>query len=471
MRKVKSKIEKAKEDCIFFAENYLKHLIPLKTGEFQKQLIEIVTRKENDRLNILAPRGHAKSTWITIIFSIWNIIRNREISIIIASDTMDQAESFLRTIKDELENNQSLIADFGEFRPKERTGAAQVWRANDITVIREGRSKESTIMCAGAGKKILGKRADLIIVDDPLNDENTESNTQRYKTYRWFMKTLTPILRPKIGRIIVIGTRKHPEDLHENLRSNKMYRQYIFKAVNEEKRVLWPEVWDYETLMKKRDEIGDLFFEQEYQNEAVDEKNQMFGGKTLEILKDRDYKEPANAKIYCGIYLPLHMKDELLENYKNHNTVIIILKRVDNGDTYLHKMIYSTGLTINEMLNRMKGTISVYEPEITCIEQEIYEMLDMNSLLDEGLGIEGHDKENRNNIYNGIPRIVWKMERGKIHFDYKDRKHETEFILDKFRKYGFENMNEFVIAYWLAEQAIRKVEKADNILEVFDFPY
>jgi hypothetical protein len=58
MIKTLTKIERAKKDCIFFAENYLINLLPEKTGEFHKILIEIVNKKENDRLDILAPRGH-----------------------------------------------------------------------------------------------------------------------------------------------------------------------------------------------------------------------------------------------------------------------------------------------------------------------------------------------------------------------------------------------------------------------------
>lgn len=465
-----TKAEKAKRDCIFFAENYLKHLLPEKTGEFHKNLIEIVNRKENERLDILAPRGHAKSTWITIIYVIWKIVNDREITVIIASDTIDQAETFLRLIKDELEYNENLIEDFGLFRPKEKTGATGVWRVNDITVVREGRSKEPTIMCAGAGKKIVGRRADIIIVDDPLNDENTDNERQRFKTYKWFMKTLSPIAKPKTGKIIVIGTKKHIDDLHAILAKNTIYKQYIFKAIDEEKRALWPEVWPYESLMKKREEIGELFFEQEYQNEPLDETNIIFKDEPL----DKAFKKVnkiVKGKTYLGIYLPLHTTGNKIEDMIAKYSVYVSIIIDENDVRYLKDIHYFRGLKIAKILDMMKGIVIKEKPEIACIEQEIFDLLDMHNLLDIELPIRGHDIENKNNIYNGLPKIIWLMEKNKISFknNFEIGEDKLQMLYEKFKYFDINERNEFVSAYWLAEQAFRLSKEEDN-LEIIDDP-
>ena len=127
-------------------------------------------------------------------------------------------------------------------------------------------------MCGGTGKRIVGRRADLIIVDDPLNDENTESEKQRRKTLRWFRKTLTPIVNPDTGKIIVIGTRKHPEDLHNELGKNPRYKQFVFEALGKDGETpLWEERWPRERLLREKEEIGSLVFAQEYKNEPVSE--------------------------------------------------------------------------------------------------------------------------------------------------------------------------------------------------------
>jgi hypothetical protein len=43
----------------------------------------------------------------------------------------DQAEMFLRAIKDELETNERLIEDFGAFYSKPKYGSPKVWKACD----------------------------------------------------------------------------------------------------------------------------------------------------------------------------------------------------------------------------------------------------------------------------------------------------------------------------------------------------
>jgi len=190
-------IKRSQKECIFFGNRYFPHLITQNCSPFHYDLIRIAESPEFDRVSILAPRGHAKSTWLSIVFPIWKIVNNRDIKIIIVSDTGDQAEMFLRAIKDELEANERLVEDFGAFYQKPGSSSPNVWRACDITVMRNSRAKEPTIICGGTGKRIVGRRADLIIVDDPLNDENTESDRQRKKTLRWFRKTLTPIVNTK----------------------------------------------------------------------------------------------------------------------------------------------------------------------------------------------------------------------------------------------------------------------------------
>ena len=134
-------IKRSQKDCIFFGQRYFPHLITQKCAPFHLRLIDIAEDPGYDRISILAPRGHAKSTWLSIIYPIWKIVNKRDIKIIIVSDTGDQAEMFLRAIKDEFEANERLIDDFGEFYNKPKSGSPNVWKACDITVLRHSRAK------------------------------------------------------------------------------------------------------------------------------------------------------------------------------------------------------------------------------------------------------------------------------------------------------------------------------------------
>ncbi len=57
----------------------------------------------------LAPRGFGKSTILTITRAVYEILRNPNIRILIASNTQLQAEVFLREIKFHLEHNPRVL--------------------------------------------------------------------------------------------------------------------------------------------------------------------------------------------------------------------------------------------------------------------------------------------------------------------------------------------------------------------------
>jgi phage terminase large subunit-like protein len=54
---------------------------------------------------------------------------------------------------------------------------------------------------------------DIIIGDDLVTDENSDTEGQRKTTHNWFYKTLLPCLEPD-GKMWIIGTRWHADDLY-----------------------------------------------------------------------------------------------------------------------------------------------------------------------------------------------------------------------------------------------------------------
>ena len=77
--------------------------------------------------------------------------------------------------------------------------------------------KDPTISTTSVEGTILSKRADIIICDDLLNFENTRTPEQRQKIKDWFNLVLLPVLEPKTGRLIVVGTIWQVGDLMEDL--------------------------------------------------------------------------------------------------------------------------------------------------------------------------------------------------------------------------------------------------------------
>lgn len=457
-------MKRAKRDCIFFGGRYFSHLVTQPCAAFHRQLIDIAEERSYDRISILAPRGHAKSTWLSIIYPIWKIVNNRDIKIIIVSDTGDQAEMFLRAIKDELEANESLIDDFGLFYEKPKSGSPNVWKAHDITVSRFSRAKEPTIVCGGTGKRIVGRRADLIIVDDPLNDENTENTRQRRKTLRWFRKTLTPIVNPDTGRIIVIGTRKHPEDLHSELGSNARYRQFVFKALGDDGETpLWPERWSKARLMREKEEIGSLIFAQEYQNEPVCEETSFFRREWIEGCYDYSAGMVGNyygdMPVFTGWDLAVVADRAHAEERDSDYTVGITVALAPDGTRHVLDIYRERGLTPAQALDVIKQRAEAFSPAVITIENNLFQRLYEQQLIETtDLPVIGHTTgREKMDVFTGVPSLSVLFEHGKYRLPRGDGRSAklVDVLANELVGLGIESHDDTVMALWIAECGIR----------------
>ena len=472
-------IKRAQKDCIFFGIKYFPHLITQTCSPFHYRLIEIAESTKYDRISILAPRGHAKSTWLSIIYPIWKIVNNRDVKIIIVSDTGDQAEMFLRAIKDELEANECLIEDFGSFYDRPKSGGKNVWKAHDITVSGCLRSKEPTIICGGTGKSIVGRRADLIIVDDPLNDENTESERQRRKTLRWFRKTLTPIVNPETGKIIVIGTRKHPEDLHKELGKNPQYKQFIFKALGDDgKTPLWKERWPRERLLREKEEIGSLVFAQEYQNEPISEETTYFRREWIEkcyrynsMLVNHYIGE---NPVFTGWDLSVVADRVRAEEHDSDYTVGITIELREDGTRHILDIYRERGLTPAQILDVIKTKGENFKPALITIENNLFQCLYEQQLVSTtDLPIVGHTTgREKMDVFKGVPSLSVLFENGKYSIPRGDERSAqlADILTNELVGLGIEPHDDMVIALWIAECGIRKKREHESYIEIIDDP-
>jgi len=475
-------IKRSQKDCIFFGNRYFPHLITERCADFHQGLIDIVEQPDYDRISILAPRGHAKSTWLSIIYPIWKIVNNRDIKIIIVSDTGDQAEMFLRAIKDELEANERLIDDFGTFYTKPKAGSPSVWKACDITVDRNSRAKEPTIICGGTGKRIVGRRADLIIVDDPLNDENTDNERQRQKTLRWFRKTLTPILNPEKGKIVVIGTRKHPEDLHTELGRNPRYRQFVFRAIEKDtngmERPLWPDRWPLERLHREKEEIGSLVFAQEYQNEPVSDESAFFRREWIERCFDYRAKFLESCHdglpVFTGWDLGVVSDRERAEEHDTDYTAGITIALGDDGTRHIIDIYRERGLTPAQVLSVITTRARLFNPALITIENNLFQSFVEQQLISTtDLPIAGHTTgREKMDVFRGVPSLSVHFENGKYRLPVGDDRSAklVSALTNELVGLGIESHDDLVMALWIAECGIRRYHDAGSRLEVIDDP-
>ncbi len=124
------------------------------------------------KLNILAPRGGAKSTLVTLAYALRAALLNREPYIWIVSDTLRQASNHLENLRAEISDNSRLLRDYAP-----ATGRGPRWR-NTLLELNNG----VVIEAIGTGQRVRGRRRrevrpTLIIADDLQSDRHMESPT------------------------------------------------------------------------------------------------------------------------------------------------------------------------------------------------------------------------------------------------------------------------------------------------------
>jgi predicted phage terminase large subunit-like protein len=229
------------------------------------------------RLIVNMPPRHGKSEFISHWFPIWCLARNSARKIILISYEHDFAASWGRRVRDwvrDVGNDFSLSLD-------PYTTAAHRWNL----------TSGGGMMAAGAGGPITGKGADIIIVDDPIkNEEEASSEIQREALWSWFQTVVMTRLEPG-GFIVVLGTRWHQDDLlgrleafskpnTENERQGLEYEILKLPAIagnNDEigrkpGEALWPARFPIEKLQDIRKGMSPYHFSALYQQTPTPEE-------------------------------------------------------------------------------------------------------------------------------------------------------------------------------------------------------
>jgi len=198
---------------------------------------------------LLAWRGAAKSTYCNITRCIFEILHNPNIRILITADSIGQSKGFLTAIKSHFENNQKFREVFGDWIMD-----AKVWAEDRITVNRRtAHHGEPTIMCAGVGTRLPSKHFEIIICDDLVTADNATTEGQRQKILDYFYQTLFPTLEQPNGKLWVLGTRWHEDDLYSWLQKED-YKDasYIMGVLDENDESRWDVKFPTETMHRIR---------------------------------------------------------------------------------------------------------------------------------------------------------------------------------------------------------------------------
>ena len=207
-------------------------------GRHHKEIFGCIPRGvRGTRINIVAPRGSAKSVSMCTIYPLHRVCYRAydellgykpDDFILILSQTAEAAQDRVRSIKQELEQNDVLIEAFGDFVGTETWGVRRLHTANDIWIISLGRGGQIR------GSLQRDKRPSLIISDDIDDTEKVENPIVRKKDHDWFNTDLQ-----RAGNLdhttnfINVDTIKHEESITSVLMHRPKWKTLFYRAIEE----------------------------------------------------------------------------------------------------------------------------------------------------------------------------------------------------------------------------------------------
>ncbi len=245
--------------------------------------LEAVALGQIDRLMLLMPPGSAKSTYASVLFPVWWFTQHPQSAVLTAAHTYNLAAHFGRRAR-------NLVTEHAEqlgYRLARDERASASWSTD----------KGGSYFGAGVGGPITGRRADLMLIDDPLKSQRQAySFAIRELVWEWYRSDLTPRLKPG-GRIVLIMTRWHQDDLGGRLLTEQaaggdVWRCLRLPALAEKNdpmgrslgAPLWPEWEGADALMRKRSAVGERVWTALYQQSPQTLQGLLFKIERIETI-------------------------------------------------------------------------------------------------------------------------------------------------------------------------------------------
>lgn len=216
---------------------------------------------------MVAPRYGAKSTWM-VILTLWALAHGHRRFALWISDSAQQAELHLATLRQELETNRLLRKDFPDLLPPPR--GARGTRDTQATYTARG---GAVVAVRGADTRTLGlklgtSRPDLIVLDDLEPEASNYSANARRKRLDTVLNAILPMNEQAavlwLGTVVMYGailhaavrsvTEPHGRDgVPEPWIADEGFTVHYVPAIDtwsadRERRSFWPERYSLEYL-------------------------------------------------------------------------------------------------------------------------------------------------------------------------------------------------------------------------------
>lgn len=202
----------------------LKEILELQLKPFHKVWLD--WQANNLFTLILAPRGHGKSMVCSAVYSVWKIIANPDIRILLVTSSGSRAVDWTLQIKRFLTSEMlSVLLGQAEGQPWSENCFTVAWRRNLML-------PGNTFTGCGVEGAITGQHVDVILIDDIVTSESARSPQQQEKLVSDYHNMILPCLQ-RGGEVHILGTRYSPNDFYGYILDHMCNRKCRYNPVDD----------------------------------------------------------------------------------------------------------------------------------------------------------------------------------------------------------------------------------------------
>ena len=401
-------IEKLQTNLLLLGKVIAPATFSLPSPPVHKKIVAYLLDKSLKFLDIIAPRGIAKTTIVTLLI-IHHLFLDDEPGrkfVVIISKTQAHAKSILSTIKEIL----AYSAGFKQLFGYQGEHVSKIWR-DDAIVLSNGNG----ITTRGTGQPMRGinlnsQRPTLIIVDDPEDENNTKTKEAMDGNLMFILQSVTPSVDAKRGRVIVIGTPLHELCIVQRLSTMSSWTHVFFQNCIEKGIALWEESRSLQWLIDKKNELADhglvRSYYQEYECELIAGVDSMFKSEYIEFYDDNTKltwnDNDCFLQFESGMTIPVNVymgvdPASSIQQSADYSTIVPIA--VDSKMNIYVLPYFRKRVQPMDLADSIENHYLMYKPNLTTIEsvgyQEMLRQYMRTRIFIPGLEIKENPRQNK----------------------------------------------------------------------------
>lgn len=364
---IKELVQLCAVDTLLFEKTFFPKTFRQEFAPFHRVMTKALDAPQIPFVDFACFRGSAKTTHLRA-FSAKRIAFGISRTILYVSAAQNHSISSLDWIKKQIELNAPFAKTFGLKK-------GRVWNAEKSEIIHEIEGCSIWILALGITGQTRGinlddYRPDLIIVDDPCDEENTNTPEQRAKISNLFFgslqNSLAPVSECPDAKMVLAQTMLHPDDLVNLCIRDSQWKDFTFSCFDEEGHSAWPARWTTEELNEKkkgfisRNQLS--LWTREMECRIVGSELSDFKAEWLQFYRTL----PENLVVYIGI-------DPASSEAKTADQQVISVIGFAEGKVYLLEYIAARGRNPEETASDFFRLVLKWRPLAAAVESIAYQ--------------------------------------------------------------------------------------------------